>query len=69
MEVRDNNDRRAKLAADMPPIDAVLVAALEHRFPARYPDIAWTDREIWLRAGQRSLVEFLHQHYNKQQEE
>ena len=70
MDVRDNNKTpREALAEELPPLGGELLAALDARFPARYPDITWTDREIWLRAGQRSLIDFLLQHYKKQKED
>ncbi len=72
MEVRDNNknrEAREALAAELPPVDPALIQALDERFPNRYPDMSWTDREIWIRAGQRSLVDFLIQHHEKQKED
>lgn len=42
-----------------PRVTKALLKDLDERFPARYPSLDWTDREIWYRAGQRSVIEFL----------
>ncbi len=57
---------KPKKEIELPPIDKVLVEELDRRFPGVYPDISWSDREIWFRAGQRNLVEFLLEHHRKQ---
>jgi hypothetical protein len=36
-----------------------LLKDLEERFPARCPDITMSDREIWMYAGKRAVVEHL----------
>ena len=55
--------------AELPPLDEVLIKSLRQRFPVVFPDLEWTDREIWYKAGQLSIIEFLTQHYIKQQED
>ena len=42
-----------------PPLSPELIQALDERFPERCPDIAWTDREVWRRVGQREVVRLL----------
>ena len=54
---------------ELPPIDEALVRELDKRFPAKYPDLATPDREVWYRAGQRALVDYLIEHYRKQNED
>ena len=51
---------------EFPHITRALLAELEERFPARYPNLDWPDREIWYRAGQRSVVDFLIQLFDEQ---
>jgi hypothetical protein len=43
----------------LPPMTEELVAALDKRFPDQCPDPSWGEREIWIRVGQRSVVNFL----------
>jgi len=57
--------------ADLPPIPPLspeLVEALDKRFPERCPDRSWSDREIWIRVGQREVVRFLIEELKQQQE-
>jgi hypothetical protein len=51
-----------------PHVTKALLKELEDRFPARYPGLEWKDREIWYRAGQRSVVDFLADLFNEQVE-
>ena len=44
---------------DLPTIPPELVEALDKLIPHRCPDPKATDREIWLYAGKRTLVDFL----------
>ena len=44
---------------EFPPIPEPLLAALEARFPLPIPELSMTDREIWMRRGQYSVIEFL----------
>jgi hypothetical protein len=50
----------------VPPIPEDLLKDLEARFPARCPKIDETDRQIWIYAGQRSVVEFLRKAHERQ---
>ncbi len=43
----------------LPIITDELIFALDQKFPNRHPDLSLTDREVWYRAGQRSLVDYL----------
>ncbi len=51
-----------------PPIPPELLAALEARFPHRCPDPKTPDRDIWLYAGKRSVVDFLQEGSRRQAE-
>lgn len=42
-----------------PPIPANLLSVLEGLYPLSRPDIRATEREIWFKYGQRSVVDFL----------
>ena len=52
----------------IPPIDERLIAALATQFPERSADLDWNDREVWDRAGQCSVVRWLAQKLEEQQE-
>ena len=43
----------------LPVITDDLIFALDQIFPNRHPDLSLTDRDVWYRAGQRSLVDYL----------
>ena len=43
----------------IPALDPTLVEALDERIPERCPDPDWSEREIWMYAGKRELVNFL----------
>ncbi len=43
----------------LPPISERLVSALAQKFPDRAPDLQWTEKEVWFRSGQASVVRFL----------
>ena len=45
-----------------------LLKALDSHYPQRHPDLSLSDREIWFRAGQRSVVDFFIEHQNRQKE-
>lgn len=42
-----------------PFIPLPLLEALKGQYPDRSPDVRWTDREVWFKAGQASVVRFL----------
>ena len=43
----------------LPPISERLVSALAQQFPDRAPDLQWTEKEVWFRSGQASVVRYL----------
>lgn len=43
--------------------------ALESIYPLRSPDIHDSDRQVWLKAGQYSVVEFLRTKYEEANED
>jgi hypothetical protein len=43
----------------IPPISQDLLKALSERFPDRCPNPADSEREVWMKAGERRVVEFL----------
>lgn len=51
----------------IPPINRPLLEWLDQAFPEKCPDPKDTEREIWLKAGERRLVMKLRGHYNKQE--
>jgi hypothetical protein len=42
-----------------PPIPENLLAALARQFPDQAPDLTVSDKEVWFRAGQVSVVRWL----------
>ena len=55
-------------ASDLPYLNDELLDALDSIYPSRPPDLSHTDREIWYKAGQRSVVDFLKKHQERQKE-
>lgn len=53
---------------NLPPITDELISGLDAVFPQRHPDLSWSDREIWYRAGQRFVVDFLIEQQLRQKE-
>ena len=57
---------------DVPPMPLVkqdLLEALDARFPNQSADLQWSDKEVWFKAGQRSVVEFLIKQFKEQEED
>ena len=52
-----------------PPVDELLLKRLEEIYPEKCPDIAASDREIWVYVGCRSVVRMLRSVYIEQQTE
>ena len=52
----------------LPVITDELVFALDQIFPNRHPDLSLSDREIWYRAGQRFVVDYLKEQQTRQKE-
>ena len=45
----------------LPWLDDDLVNALDQRFPEQSADLLWSDRDVWYKSGQRSVIRFLKQ--------
>lgn len=52
----------------LPVIPKDLLDALEQRFPERCPEPEWSEREIWMRVGERRVIRLLRRAYEQQQE-
>jgi len=52
----------------LPVIPNALLRALDQMFPDQCPRIDDTERMIWFRAGQRSVVDVLVEHHQRQNE-
>ena len=52
----------------LPVITDELNFALDQIFPHRHPDLSLSDREIWYKAGQRFVVDFLIEEKRRQKE-
>jgi hypothetical protein len=53
----------------VPEIDKRLLDALDARFPPAPPLLEDSERVIWVKAGQRAIVEWLHSVYKQQHED
>jgi len=52
----------------LPLITDDLIQALDNLYPQRHPDLSLSDREIWYRSGQRSVVDYLIAQQKRQRE-
>ena len=52
----------------LPLITDELIEGLDNLYPQRHPDLSLSDREIWYRAGQRSVVDYLIEQQKRQRE-
>lgn len=52
----------------LPVIPKDLLEALNERFPERCPDPKWSEREIWMRVGERNVVRLLQRAFDEQNE-
>ena len=52
----------------LPNLSRSLIKILGELYPKRFPDLSWSDREIWFKAGQRNVVDFLQEEYDEQNE-
>jgi len=52
----------------LPVITDELIFALDQIFPHRHPDLSLSDREIWYRSGQRSVVDYFIEQQKRQRE-
>ena len=52
----------------LPLITDDLIQALDDLYPQRHPDLSLSDREIWYRSGQRSVVDYLIEQQKRQRE-
>lgn len=53
---------------NIPPIPPNLLEALEEMYPERCPEPSWSDREIWIRVGERRVVRNLRRLFEEQNE-
>ena len=52
----------------LPVITDDLIQSLDNLYPQRHPDLSLSDREIWYRSGQRSVVDYLIEQQKRQRE-
>ena len=52
----------------LPVITDDLIKGLDNLYPQRHPDLSLSDREIWYRSGQRSVVDYLIEQQKRQRE-
>jgi len=51
-----------------PPIPKPLLDELNKRYPERSAELDWSDREVWVRAGERRVIRFLNEMFKRQNE-
>lgn len=51
-----------------PFIPKPLLDELNQRYPERSAELDWTDREVWVRVGERRVIRFLNEMYKRQNE-
>ena len=51
-----------------PVLSDELIKALDSHFPQRHPDLSFTDREVWSKAGQRAVVDYIIEQQKRQKE-
>ena len=52
----------------LPVITDELINSLDVAFPNKHPDLSMTDKEIWFKAGQRYVVDYLIEQQSRQKE-
>ncbi len=52
----------------LPVITDELINSLDVVFPNKHPDLSMTDKEIWFKAGQRYVVDYLIEQQSRQKE-
>jgi hypothetical protein len=57
-----------KTMTDLSFIPQDLLNDLNNRYPERTPEVDWSDRDIWLRAGERRVIRFLNEQFKRQNE-
>jgi hypothetical protein len=57
---------RYTIERKLPDLSKDLIDALDVRFPVRMPDLKDSEREIWIKVGQRFVVDFLKDVYEEQ---
>ena len=51
-----------------PTIPQPLLDDLNQRYPERSAELSWSDREVWIKAGERRVVRFLNEQFKRQNE-
>ncbi|CDN47559.1 Hypothetical protein RG540_CH13790 [Neorhizobium galegae bv. orientalis str. HAMBI 540] len=54
------------MSQSFPPIPEVLLTELEKNFPPSYPDLKQSERELWAKAGEGRVVQFLRFQFEEQ---
>tara|TARA_Y100001970_G_C14166319_1_gene821498 strand:+ start:113 stop:304 length:192 start_codon:yes stop_codon:yes gene_type:complete len=53
--------------AYFPNIDERLVAALSEQFPDQCPDLSLSEKEVWFKSGQASVIKWLKRRLEEQE--
>tara|TARA_S200000501_G_scaffold372947_1_gene419071 strand:+ start:1001 stop:1201 length:201 start_codon:yes stop_codon:yes gene_type:complete len=52
----------------LPSLSDDLIKGLDSVFPNRHPDLSMSDKEVWFKAGQRYVVDYLIEQQKRQKE-
>lgn len=53
---------------NFPDLSVEVIKRLDELYPKRFPELDWSEREVWFKAGQRSVVDFLNEVFAEQNE-
>ena len=53
---------------NFPLIPKPLLDELNERYPERSAETEWSDRDVWLKSGERRVIRFLNEMYKRQNE-
>ena len=53
-------------STEVPELSGELIRSLDVLFSEKCADLSWPDREVWVKAGQRSVVRFLIEQHRRQ---
>ena len=53
----------------LPALSQDLINKLDKLFPDKFPLLTYTEREVWYKVGQRSVINYLQQTYDDQLEQ
>lgn len=68
MNKKDRHLKDNRGNTELPDVSRDLVEAMDALFPEQSADLQWSDRDVWYKSGQRSVIHFLLQKLKEQEE-